>query len=139
MGATKNIWTAMESNHAKQSHNGNSTFDDHSILHSNLSVDTAIPFPLMVPSVMFVFFSRLCFSCFFFFFPFRAVDLVYFRACFSYWYFRIFNICFILFKLRTTSLNARNSNLFWFYFYDILLRFILLWQRLVQGSVSEMG
>ncbi|XP_052489604.1 probable ethanolamine kinase isoform X1 [Gossypium raimondii] len=52
MGATKNIWTAMEANHAKQSHNGNSTFDDHSILHSNLSVDTALPFPLMVPRVI---------------------------------------------------------------------------------------
>nr|KJB06364.1 hypothetical protein B456_001G041400 [Gossypium raimondii] len=42
----------MEANHAKQSHNGNSTFDDHSILHSNLSVDTALPFPLMVPRVI---------------------------------------------------------------------------------------
>ncbi|TYI17673.1 hypothetical protein ES332_A07G041900v1 [Gossypium tomentosum] len=52
MGATNNIWTAMEANHAKQSHNGNSTFDDHSILHSNLSVDTALPFPLMVPRVI---------------------------------------------------------------------------------------
>ncbi|XP_039039612.1 probable ethanolamine kinase [Hibiscus syriacus] len=51
MGATENIWTAMEANRAKQSVNGVSTVDD-SIPHSNLLVDTALSFPLMVPRVI---------------------------------------------------------------------------------------
>ncbi|KAK8535174.1 hypothetical protein V6N13_081313 [Hibiscus sabdariffa] len=51
MGATENIWTAMEANPAKQTANGDSTADD-SIPQSNLSVDAALSFPLMVPRVI---------------------------------------------------------------------------------------
>ncbi|GMI89240.1 choline/ethanolamine kinase 4, embryo defective 1187 [Hibiscus trionum] len=51
MGATKSNSTAMEANQAKQSINGNSAAGD-SILHSNLSVDTALSFPVMVPRVI---------------------------------------------------------------------------------------
>ncbi|KAL4304130.1 hypothetical protein GQ457_10G003250 [Hibiscus cannabinus] len=69
MGATKSISTAMEPNQPKPSANGHSAADG-SILHSNLSVDTALSFPLMVPRVialckdLFPKWAKLSESCF---------------------------------------------------------------------------
>ncbi|KAE8701575.1 putative ethanolamine kinase [Hibiscus syriacus] len=55
MGATKSISTAMEANQAKQTVvNGNSSGGD-SIPHSNVSVDTALSFPLMATRVIALF------------------------------------------------------------------------------------
>ncbi|KAK8523507.1 hypothetical protein V6N12_048027 [Hibiscus sabdariffa] len=61
MGATKSISTAMEPNQTKQSANGHSAADG-SILHSNLSVDTALSFPLMDLFPKWAKLSESCFS-----------------------------------------------------------------------------
>lgn len=53
MGATENIWTAIDiaASQAKHNSSNNSTVDD-SIPYSPLSVDTALSFPVMVPRVI---------------------------------------------------------------------------------------